>query len=87
MQRSALEYVSVLQGDLPILCWLTWEQTLLEGRLVHCLSSIYFLTGSSVMVVHVSHGLASERAELLLACFMSQAGYQIFGHAVMKLIY
>lgn len=53
-------------GIPPVLCRLTWEQPLLEGRLVHCLSSIYFLTGSSVMlmVVRVSHGLASE---LLLA--------------------
>lgn len=38
----------------------------MEGTLVPCLSSIYFLTGSSVMlmVVRVSHGRASE---LLLA--------------------
>lgn len=48
------------------------------------LSSIYFLTGSSLTAVHVSHGLASERARSLSACFRSQAGYQTFGHAFMK---
>lgn len=77
-----LEYESVLQGDLP-----TKEQTLQEGRLLHCLSGIYFLTGSPATVLHVSHGLASEWAESLSACVRPQAGYQIFGHVFMKMIY
>lgn len=53
--------VSVYQ--LLVLWRFTWDQTLLESVLVHSYSCIYFLTGSSVMmmVVHVSHGLAPEQ--------------------------
>lgn len=57
------------------------------GRPAGALPQQCLFPGSSVRGAHVSHGLASEWAELLLACFRSQAGYQIFGHAFMKLIY